>query len=86
MINTQQTIRDYASAREAIQFKNEIGVEDYMQLKSDVFALIASVVLTGSGSPEGVATSNNSLLYVDVDVPTLYANTVVGVNTGWTAI
>ena len=54
-------------------------IQDSTVLISDLDTLV------GTGNPNGVTTSNRSLMYVDDTAAgeTLYFNTVVGVNTGW---
>ena len=44
------------------------------------------VVILGTGSPEGAVTANQSLKYIDTNVPTEYYNPVAGANTGWVAL
>lgn len=96
--NSQQVFREYAEVYSEM-FKKDLPAEDYFQLKRDhenllnAFTSLLAMVsdgefspLNGTGSPEGVVTSNYSQLYVDTAVPTLYFNSVIGVNTGWSAL
>lgn len=87
------TLSDISTAGGAV--KNE----DYFQLKRDhqnlVSALTAILTAVNSGefspivdtgSPEGVASANYSLLYIDSAVPQLYYNPNYGEDTGWIAL
>lgn len=40
----------------------------------------------GTGSPEGVVTSNNNQTYFDLSVPEMWVNPTIGVNTGWVQV
>jgi len=44
------------------------------------------VMIVGTGSPEGVVTSNNARQFFDTTAGIQYNNSIVGVNTGWVAI
>lgn len=91
MIDSRQVIREYSDAIANIGFNSETGVEDYMALKSDVLALINIIndnqlsPQFGSGSPEGVVTSNINRTYFDTDGvnATMYINENIGADTGW---
>ena len=87
------TLSDIASAQKPVKD------EDYFQLKRDYQNLVNAVTamltainggefspLSGSGDPNGVATANYSLLYIDTDINQLYYNPAYGENTGWIAL
>lgn len=87
------TLSDIASASKAVKD------EDYLQLKRDYQNLVNAVTavltsinggefspLSGSGGPNGVATANYSLLYIDTDVNQLHYNPTYGATTGWIAL
>lgn len=44
------------------------------------------VMIVGTGSPEGIVTSNNARQFFDTTGGIQYNNSTVGVNTGWVAI
>ena len=84
------TLSDISNSQKAVKD------EDYFQLKRDYDNLVLAVqtvinavnagefsLQSGSGSPEGVVTSNYSLQYVDTDTNQIYYNLEFGVNTGW---
>ncbi len=91
---TTQTLTDQSGIKEAFMGISEIGANDYAGKTFDIFRLtrainrlaIDSTTLDGSGSPEGLITSNLTKIYIDTDVNQLYFNPVVGVNTGWVAL
>lgn len=87
------TLSDIASAQKPVKD------EDYFQLKRDYQNLVNAVTamltainggefspLSGSGDPNGVATANYSLLYIDTDVNQLHYNPTYGADTGWIAL
>ena len=86
---SRQVIRDYIEARQAISFKNESGVEDYMAMKEDIDQFLAFVAegmfspKFGTGDPNGVVTSNLSKQFIDTDTGTVYYNLESSVDTGW---
>lgn len=97
-IQSRQVVKEYKEANDSISFKSELGLEDYMGLKDDVNRIITALSelsesvsslspLSGTGSPEGVVTSNLSQVYYDLtNAPTnvtMYFNENVGVDTGW---
>jgi hypothetical protein len=92
----QQEILAHAEAREAISFKLESGVNDYMSLKAKITEAVVivnqlvdfinnSAPQFGTGSPEGVVTANNSQVYYDTSVAPviMYVNQSIGADTGW---
>lgn len=87
-INSQQSIIDYS---EINQFFPDNITEDYMAIKRDLNAIVDAVnngefsPKFGSGSPEGIVTSNSNLTYFDMSGATaiMYVNETIGVNTGW---
>lgn len=93
MIQSRQFVVEYDEARQAYSFKSEQGVDDFMALKADVFAVIEllnaeSSTFTpqfGSGNPEGVVTANFNRTYFDTSGvnATMYINETVGASTGW---
>ena len=96
IIESRQIIFDYQDASNNISFKNENGVEDYMALKADVATLINLInngeyePQFGTGSPEGVVTSNSNRTYYDTTLAPasviMYTNQTVGVKTGWIGV
>lgn len=92
MVNSRQTIEsDGECAGEHEGWSNN-AIEDYMGIKDDLLTvedLIESGSLSplfGTGSPEGVITSNYSLKYIDVAIPTEYYNPTYGTDIGWVAL
>lgn len=87
-INSQQSIIDYS---EINQFFPDNITEDYMAMKRDILAIVSAVnngafePKFGSGSPEGVVTSNENRTYFDMsgEQAIMYVNENIGVNTGW---
>lgn len=65
-------------------------IEDYTSLVNSLQALStaveSSLMLSGSGSPEGSVTANNSRQYFDTAGPALYVNPTAGANTGWVQV
>lgn len=63
-------------------------VQDYTSTLNSLRTLAAAIeyMQVGTGSPEGVATSNASRQYFDTAAGTLYCNASVGVSTGWVAV
>ena len=96
MIESRQLITEYSDARLNISFKTDDGVEDYMALKADVTSLIELInngdyePQFGTGSPEGVVTSNFNRTYYDTTLSpvsvTMWTNQVTGVDTGWVPV
>lgn len=92
MIDSNQTIKDWADCSNEHPKWSENATEDYMATKEDLLTiqdLINNGDLSpqfGTGSPEGVVTANYSLKYIDTAVPTEYYNTVFGSDTGWVAL
>lgn len=87
-INSQQLIIDYS---EINKFFPDNITEDYMAMKRDILSIVSAVnngafePQFGSGSPEGVVTSNENRTYFDMSGATaiMYVNENIGVNTGW---
>lgn len=92
----QQEIVAHSEARDAISFKQESGLNDYMAIKAKLTETIAvlnqvadyindSAPQFGTGSPEGVVTANNSQVYYDESVAPviMYVNQTIGADTGW---
>jgi len=92
MINSNQTIEDWGECNKEHPSWSENSVEDYMEIKADILNfinLINNGALSpqfGTGSPEGVVTSNYSLKYIDTAIPTEYYNPTFGSDTGWVAL
>jgi len=89
-IKTQQNLIDYASIKENFPAATERGLDDYSAKGRDLARLLSVIPdlipLDGTGSPEGVVTSNLSKQYIDTTANQIYFNPVVGVNTGWVAV
>lgn len=94
---TRQILRTYQDIRQSVT-STEQFVEDYDAVKEDLAkaqislteAIVSLSPLFGTGSPEGVITSNNSMVYFDTtnsptDV-TQYFNDTVGINTNWVQV
>ena len=92
MINSNQTIIDWADCIDKHQKWTESAIEDYMALKDDVREIIDIInngsmsPIVGTGNPNGVIVSNYSLKYIDSSIPAEYYNPAFGVNTGWIAL
>jgi hypothetical protein len=96
MIDSRQIYLEYSDIREGYKLTDDNAIEDMAGLKADVSALISLVnngdftPLEGVGSPEGVATSNSSKLYIDTtNSPTsvtMYYNSTINSATGWVQI
>ena len=88
--NTQQSLFDYASIMENFPAATERGLDDYSAKGRDLARLLSAIPnlipLDGTGSPEGVVTSNLSKQYIDTAANQIYFNPVVGVDTGWVAL
>jgi len=92
-ITTRQIAVEYNDVRQIYTFKSEDAVEDFMALKSDVFAVLELLNAEtstftpqfGSGSPEGVVTANFNRTYFDTNPVNAvqYINETVGNDTGW---
>lgn len=92
-ITTRQIVIEYDDVRQTYAFKSENAVEDFMALKSDVFAVLELLNAEtstftpqfGSGSPEGNVTANFNRTYFDTDGANAvqYINETVGESTGW---
>lgn len=97
-IESRQTVLEYGEVPQAYNMSSEYGIDDLMALKEDIAALISLVndsnsTFTpqfGTGSPEGLVTSNFNRTYYDTTLSpvsvTLYVNQNVGVNTGWVIV
>lgn len=92
-IQTNQSELDYSDIRATYNFKSEKAVGDFAFLKTDILTIIGMInndeftPLQGTGSPEGVVTSNSSLQYIDTALSpvsvTMYANSQTNSKTGW---
>lgn len=97
-IESRQTVLEYSEVPATYGIDNDYGIEDLMALKEDVRSLISLVndsnsTFTpqfGTGSPEGVVTSNFNRTYYDTTLSpvsvTLYVNQNIGVSTGWVIV
>lgn len=87
---TQQSLFDYAEIKSNFPSASEQGLDDYSAKGRDIirlFILANSLIpLDGVGSPEGIAESNFSKMYIDTNANQLYFNPIVGANTGWVAL
>lgn len=65
-------------------------INQFISLAQDLITTANSLdrnfMQVGTGSPEGVVTSNKSRQYFDSAANTLYVNPVVGADSGWTAV
>lgn len=92
MIKSRQVIESYIDCRTNHPSWSEMAIEDYQSLKEDISIFIGLVnngdlsPQFGTGSPEGIVTSNYSLKYIDTSIPTEYYNPVFGSKTGWIAL
>lgn len=92
MIDLIKTIEDYGSCFDEHGDWSDNSVEDYMGLKDALDQIISAFndgdisPQFGTGSPEGIVTSNYSLKYIDTAVPTEYYNETFESDTGWIAL
>ena len=98
---TRQVLRSYSEIAQALPSAKEQFVEDYDAVKEDLTIAQESIQtlintlagfspLSGTGSPEGVTTSNSSQIYFDTTLDpvsvTMWFNSVVDTNTGWVQV
>lgn len=97
-IESRQTIIEYREVKDSYGIDNDYAIDDFMAIKEDIINLITLINNTnstftpqfGTGSPEGIVTSNYNRTYYDNTLSpasaTMYVNETVGSKIGWVII